>query len=94
MERIKHLPDYEKRVALIKSWQGQINRCLKKKEKDPYFGFLAEEWQKKIDKCLAGLPLSEVQGKVKVKGKRPFTKKERVAYKKMKKEQAKNGKNL
>lgn len=79
---IEHLDDYEKRVNLIKSWNGQINRCQKKGLKDPYYFSLAEEWQKKIDKCLAGLPLKEVQGKVKVKGKKPMTKKQRVAYKK------------
>lgn len=84
---IEHLPDYQKRVNLIKAWNGQIERCLKKESKDPYFGFLAKEWQKKIDKCLAGEPLESCQGKVKVKGKKPFTKKQRVAYKKAKKKQ-------
>lgn len=81
-EQIKNLSDYEKRVALIQSWQGQINYCQKKKAKDPYFEFLAQEWQKKIDLCLAGAPLSECQGEVKVKGKKPMTKKQRIAYKK------------
>lgn len=79
--KIKNLPDYNKRVNLIKSWAGQINRCLKKNSKDPYFGQLALEWQKKIDKCLNGDPLGECQGKVKVNGKKPFTKKQRLAYK-------------
>lgn len=81
-EKIKSLSDYEKRVALIQSWQGQIDYCQKKKVKDPYFELLAQEWQKKIDLCLSGAPLSECQGKVKVKDKKPMTKKQRVAYKK------------
>lgn len=67
-EKIRNLSDYEKRVALIQSWQGQINYCRKKKVKDPYFELLEQEWQKKIDLCLAGVPLNECQGKVKVKG--------------------------
>lgn len=79
--KIANLPDFAKRVALVKSWAGQINRCLKKDAKDPYFGELAVEWQRKIDKCLNGDPLSECQGKVKVKGRKPFTKKQRLAYK-------------
>lgn len=80
--KIENLPDYEKRINLIKSWQGQVNKCLRKEVKDPYFGLLAKEWQKKIDGCLEGKPLEEVQGKVKVKGHKPFTKKQRVKYKK------------
>lgn len=80
--KIIGLPDFDKRVSLISSWKGQIAYCHKKKVKDPYFGLLALEWQKKIDKCLEGLPLAECQGKVAVKGKKPFTKKQRLAYKK------------
>lgn len=87
---IENLPDYEKRVNLIKSWAGQISRCQKKKEKDPYFGSLSLEWQKKIDMCLAGEPLSKCQGKVKVAGKKPFTKKQRLAYKEQKKKEKRN----
>lgn len=86
VSKIQNLPDYNKRINLIKSWEGQIKRCFKKEAKDPYYGLLAAEWQKKIDKCLEGLPLNEVQGKVKVKGKKPFTKKQRVAYKKEQKQ--------
>lgn len=84
--KIENLPDYNKRVNLIKSWQGQIGRCQKKGEKDPYFFELAESWQKKIDLCLAGAPLEECQGKVKVKGRKPFTKKQRLRYMKEKKQ--------
>lgn len=79
---IAHLPDYDKRVQLIKSWRGQVNKCKRKTVKDPYYGELALEWQKKVDRALAGEPLNEVQGKVKVKGKKPMTKKQRVKYKK------------
>lgn len=92
-DKIKNLPDYEKRVNLIKSWEGQRLRCLKKEAKDPYFGELAKEWQKKINRCLSSEPLSQVQGKVKVKGKKPFTKKQRVAYKKQKKVERRNKSN-
>lgn len=79
---IEHLSDYEKRVALIKSWNGQVNKCRRKAVKDPYYDRLADEWQKKIDGCLAGLPLSEVQGKVKVRDGKPMTGKQRIKYKK------------
>lgn len=65
--KIENLPDFDKRVNLIKSWAGQVDKCMRKGKKDPYYYDLAAEWQKKINKCLAGLPLSEVQGKVKVR---------------------------
>lgn len=90
--KIEGLPDYQKRVNLVKSWHGQIVRCEKKNEKDPYYHLLALEWRKKIDKCLSGAPLSECQGKVVVKGKKPFTKKQRLKYKEEKKKaRAANG---
>lgn len=80
--KIKDLPDYQERVSLAKSWAGQVDKCKRKQNlQDPYYGALALAWEEKIAKILSGVPLSECKGKVKVKGQKPMTKKQRIAWK-------------
>lgn len=81
-EELRKYPDYEKRLGLFRSWLGQADKCQRKsKLQDPYYEALGLQWLAKCEKLLEGVPVEEVKGKVRVVGKKPMSKKQRLAWK-------------
>lgn len=82
-DKIRNLPDFQERVNLCKSWVGQAEKCQRKGHlQDEYYFALGQAWMEKVNKLLEGYPLEECKGKIKVKGAKPMSKKQRVAWKK------------
>lgn len=91
---LEKFPDYSKRKSLFLSWLGQANKCIRKGYlQDRYYHALFWKWVKKAEMLLNGFPLDECKGKVKVKGKHPISKKQRVAWKKERKSEIREYKN-
>lgn len=81
-EELRKYPDYTERLGLFRSWVGQADKCIRKsKLQDPYYLDLAKAWLAKCEKLLEGVPVEEVKGKVHVAGKKPMSKKQRIAWK-------------
>lgn len=81
-DELKKYPDADIRLNLLLSWAGQADKCIRKsKLQDPYYLDLAEAWLAKCEKLLEGVPVEEVKGKVRVAGKKPMSKKQRIAWK-------------
>lgn len=75
-------PDYEKRRSLFLSWLGQADKCIRKGFlQDEYYHALFWEWIKKAEKLVNGEPLEACKGKIRIKGKKPMQKKQRLKWK-------------
>lgn len=81
-DELKKFDDYLQRRSLFLSWTGQADKCIRKGNlQDPYYHALFLEWIKKAEMLLDGKPLKDCKGKVKVKGKKPMVKKQRLKWK-------------
>lgn len=79
---LEQFPDYLKRRSLFLSWLGQADKCIRKGYlQDDYYHSLFWGWIGKAEKLLEGVPIEECKGKVKIKGKKPMTKKQRLKWK-------------
>lgn len=87
-EELQKCADCDKRVSLFKSWLGQADKCIRKGNlQDPYYFSLCDLWLNKCELLLDGEPIEKAKGKVKVKGAKPMSKKQRIAWKQDKKKE-------
>lgn len=85
---LEQYPDHMERKNLFRSWIGQADKCLRKGYlQDDYYHALMLAWLDKCEMLLEGKPLEECKGKIKIKGQKPRSKKQRIAWKAERKEE-------